>query len=112
MKKTYHADGTLKSEEPVVLPRELPTFQGFADQIGVCRSLFDLWRAKYPAFDEAYGRARQLQEKIVLVNSMSGLYSSQFAQFFCKNCLDGAERETQEEPEEKDFSVEIRVVEP
>jgi hypothetical protein len=111
-KKTYHANGNLKSEEPVVLPRELPTFQGFADQIGVCQSTLEQWREKYPAFDQAYRRAKQLQEKIVLVNSISGLYSCQFAQFFTKNCLKLGEQEG--EPEEKtkeaDFSVKIQVV--
>ncbi len=86
-KKTYYADGTLKSEEPVILAEQLPTFQGFADSIGVHFDTLNQWCKDYPEFSEAYARAKQLQEKIWLVNGMGGQYNSQFAQFFGKNCL-------------------------
>lgn len=107
MKKTYHADGTLKSEEPVVLPQELPTFQGFAGKIGARVEELEKWRLSHPEFDEAYGRARELQEKILLVNSLNGLYSSQFSQFFFKSCMGPDEKEEEKEG----FAVTIRVVE-
>jgi hypothetical protein len=86
-KKSYFADGTLKSEEPVTLPAQLPTFQGYADNIGVHIDTLNEWCKIHEEFSEAYARAKQLQEKIWLVNGMSNLYNSQFAQFFGKNCL-------------------------
>lgn len=86
-KKTYYADGAIKSEEPVILPEQFPTFQKFADTIGVTVSTLWEWEKKYDEFSKAYARAKQLQENIWLVNGMSNLYNSQFAQFFGKNCL-------------------------
>jgi hypothetical protein len=86
-KKTYYADGGLKSEEPVVLPEQLPTFQKFADTIGVVVSTLWEWEKEHIEFSKAYARAKQLQEHIWLVNGMSNLYNAQFAQFFGKNCL-------------------------
>jgi hypothetical protein len=86
-KKTYFADGTLKSEEPIVLPEQLPTFQKFADSVGVTVSTLWEWEKEYDEFSKAYARAKQLQEHVWLVNGMGNLYNAQFAQFFGKNCL-------------------------
>jgi hypothetical protein len=86
-KRTYFSDGRIKSEEPVILPEQLPTFQKFADSIGVTVSTLWEWEKNIEEFSKAYARAKQLQEHIWLVNGMSNLYNSQFAQFFGKNCL-------------------------
>lgn len=86
-KKTYYANGQLKSEEPVTLAEQIPTFQKFADSIGVHVDTLHEWKKTYKEFSESYARAKQLQEGIWLINGMSGLYNSQFAQFFGKNCL-------------------------
>lgn len=86
-KKTYYADGGVKSEEPIVLPADLPTFQAFASSIGVHVDTLHEWRQQHEEFSEAYMRAKQMQESIWLVNGMSGRYNAQFAQFFGKNCL-------------------------
>ena len=86
-KKTYYADGTIKSEEEFPVANDLPTFQNFADKIGVHVDTLHAWKVEHQSFSEAYARAKQLQEHIWLVNGMSNLYNSQFAQFFGKNCL-------------------------
>lgn len=86
-KREYFQNGELKSEVPILTANEFPTFQGFADSIGVHIDTLHEWKEKYPEFSEAYMRAKQLQEKIWLVNGMQNLYNSQFAQFFGKNCL-------------------------
>lgn len=86
-KKTYYASGQVKSEEEYPIAAELPTFQKFADKIGVHIDTLHEWKDKYEEFSEAYARAKQLQEHIWLVNGMSNLYNAQFAQFFGKNCL-------------------------
>ena len=95
-KKTYFADGQLKSEEPIVLPEQLPTFQKFADMLGVTVSTLWEWDKGYKEFSKAYARAKQLQEHIWLVNGMSNLYNAQFAQFFGKNCLGYKDKTEQE----------------
>ena len=85
-RRTYYADGTINSEEPITLAEQIPTFQGFANDIGVHVDTLIEWAKIDKKFSEAYARAKQLQEKIWLINGMSGLYNSQFAQFFGKNC--------------------------
>jgi hypothetical protein len=86
-KKTYYADGTLKSEEEYPVAVEFPTFQNFANKIGVDMTTLDEWKNKHEEFSQSYARAKELQESIWLVNSMGNLYNAQFAQFFGKNCL-------------------------
>ena len=86
-KEEYFYNGDLKSRVPVITATEFPTFQGFADEIGVHIDTLNEWTKKYEKFSEAYKRAKQLQEKIWLVNSMQSLYNPAFAQFFGKNCL-------------------------
>lgn len=86
-KREYYQNGNLKSEYPIVRGNEFPTFQGFADKIGVHYDTLKEWCSIHEEFSEAYMRAKQLQEKIWLTNGMNNLYNSQFAQFFGKNCL-------------------------
>lgn len=86
-KEEYFANGDLKSRVPIVIATEFPTFQGFADKIGVHVDTLHEWCKVHEEFSEAYTHAKSLQEKIWLVNGMGGLYNAQFAQFFGKNCL-------------------------
>lgn len=86
-KVEYFSDGSIKSKIPIAIATEFPTFQGFADLIEVHIDTLNEWCKKYEEFSEAYKRAKQLQEKIWLVNGMQNLYNAQFAQFFGKNCL-------------------------
>lgn len=86
-KEEYFQNGNLKSKTPIITASEFPTFQGYANKIGVHIDTLHEWKDKHKEFSEAYMRAKQLQEKIWLINGMSNLYNSQFAQFFGKNCL-------------------------
>lgn len=86
-KETFYADGTLKSKDPVIIPIEFPTMEGFAASINIHKDTLYEWVKVHKNFSDAFTRARQLQEKIWLVNSLGKLYDSQFAQFFGKNCL-------------------------
>lgn len=83
----YFSDGSIRSERVVIIPTKFPTFQDFADKIGVHIDTLHEWCKNYEEFSEAYARAKQLQEEIWLVNGMNGQYNSQFAIFFGKNCL-------------------------
>ena len=86
-KEEYFQNGKLKSKIPVVIANAFPTFQEFANKIGVNIDTLHEWKNKHEEFSVAYTRAKELQERIWLVNSMSNLYNAQFAQFFGKNCL-------------------------
>jgi hypothetical protein len=86
-KREYFQNGEIKSETPILIANEFPTFQGFADEIGVHIDTLHEWKKVHTEFSDAYTRAKALQEKIWLVNGMQNLYNSQFAQFFGKNCL-------------------------
>ena len=86
-KEEYFSDGSIKSRVPVVIATEFPTFQGYANSINVHIDTMLEWCKKYNEFSESYKRAKQLQEKIWLINGMQNLYNAQFAQFFGKNCL-------------------------
>jgi hypothetical protein len=86
-KVSYYPDGAVKSEEEIPIGVDFPTFQGFADKIGVHVDTLHKWKDDNAEFSEAYARAKQLQEHIWLINGMNNLYNSQFAQFFGKNCL-------------------------
>ena len=113
-KESYYPDGALKSREPVVFAQEFPTFQGFADEIGVHFNTLRSWaeNPRCTGFKEAYGRAGQLQEKNFIVGSMSGQYSASFAQFFAKSCLGYRDRGEPDAGEaSKSLEVKIRVVE-
>ena len=83
----YNRDGSVKCEVPVVMPAELPTYQGFAHSIDVHIDTLIEWTKVHPEFSDAYARAKQLQEQIWLVNSLENRYNAQFAMFFGKNCL-------------------------
>lgn len=108
-KKEYYNNGELKSETPIIMPVQFPTFQGFASEIGVNVDTLHEWKAKHKEFSEAYTRAQELQEKIWLVNAMSGQYNAQFAQFFGKNCLGYKDKTELEHSQDKPFEVNIKV---
>lgn len=86
-KTEYDKAGNVKGEIPIVMTTEFPTFQGFADDLDVSMDTLNEWGRIYPAFSDSYARAKALQERIWLINSMDNRYNSQFAQFFGKNCL-------------------------
>jgi hypothetical protein len=86
-KEEYFKDGEIKSKSPIITANEFPTFQGFANKISVNGDTLVEWAKVNTGFSAAYARAKELQEHIWLVNGMQGLYNSQFAQFFGKNCL-------------------------
>lgn len=86
-KKTYYADGALKSEDPVILPTRFPTIEGFAAKMGVSVEKLKEWANEHKEFAAAMERAENMQKNIWLINSMSGDYNSSFAQFYGKSCL-------------------------
>jgi len=47
-KRSFYKDGTLKSEEPIILPPKYPTFELFAASIGVTRGTLLNWCKENP----------------------------------------------------------------
>lgn len=87
-KRTYFQNGQVKTEEPITdVPTEFPTFQGFANFIDVDVGVLLDWCKRHPEFNQAYARAKQLQEAVWLRESMAGRYNAQFSKFFGVNCL-------------------------
>lgn len=86
-KREYYQDGQLKSETPILTAAEFPTLQAFANSLDVDMATLQRWKEAHPAFSAAYARAKELQERLILVNGMQGLYNIQFAQFYSKNKL-------------------------
>lgn len=91
--KQYYPDGSIKSVKEVPWAVSLPSFVGFATQIGVTDDTLRIWAKKYPEFGKYYELCAQLAEKIVVTNGLLGLYNPQFAQFYAKNCLGYKDRQ-------------------
>lgn len=91
----------VKKEEHNVFANIFPTLERFAHNIGVHRETLREWstitypedykdvklrgKLKYPDFSATYTRAIQIQESILVENSLSGNYNAQFAIFLAKN---------------------------
>ncbi len=66
----------------------LPTFLGFAKQIGVNGDTLVEWAKVHKDFSAAYNRAKDLQKWFLIENGLNGLYNPQFAIFVAKNITD------------------------
>jgi hypothetical protein len=64
---------------------DLPTFEAFGASIDVAVSTMWEWAKKYKEFSKAYKKAQQLQEHLLVGNSITGRYQGSFAMFYLKN---------------------------
>ena len=92
VRRTYHKDGSIKSEEEYVIPPELPTLQMFAANIGVTYKCLNDWSKKYVEFGEVYARARDYQDHLVLSNGMTGRYNPSLAKLWIENHMELSEK--------------------
>jgi hypothetical protein len=83
---TTRKDGSSVTET-VRLPAELPTLAGFASMIGVHRETLLNWTKEHPEFFDAYKRAKDDQERILVANGLCGLYEGAFGIFTAKNLI-------------------------
>lgn len=82
----YFPDGKVKGRRPVqVIPARLPTFEGFAWDIGVTVSTLQNWKEQYPRFAIAYARALEKQREILLINGTNKQYDGNFSKFLLTN---------------------------
>jgi len=66
---------------------DLPTFAGFAVTLNTYTKQLHNWCDKYPEFLQAYKKAKECQEKILVINALKGLYAAAPAIFTMKNIL-------------------------
>lgn len=82
----YDAEGKLKNKRAsMIIPPKLPTFEGFAWEIGVTVGTLANWRKEHPQFDIAYARALEKQREILLVNGTNKQYDGNFSKFLLTN---------------------------
>lgn len=84
-KRSYYKDGTLKSEEPILMPPKFPTFELFAASIGVTHKTLLNWCEKHPRFSAAYAIAKNMQLGIGKAGGIMKHYDSNFTKFLLSN---------------------------
>lgn len=84
---------TDKNGNAVMMPCKLPTFEGFAIQLGVSRQTLHNWLDENPEFLDAYARAKDCQKEILVQNGLLGNYEKTFAIFTAKNVTDMREKQ-------------------
>lgn len=77
-----------KTIKDKIIPNDLPTFEKFSADIGVCREVLKEWREKHEAFFNAYKKCKELQKNILVQNGLQGHYQPAFAIFTAKNMTD------------------------
>jgi hypothetical protein len=82
---TFHYKNGETKDEEKEYAAELPTITGFAQSIKVDDDTIVEWAKRHKDFSAAYKRAKKIQEKIWLTNSLKGLYTPIFSIFLGKN---------------------------
>jgi len=62
-----------------------PTFERFADNIGVTARTLENWRDKHKKFKHAYERAKNLQKARLIEGGLAGLYDSRVVKLVALN---------------------------
>ena len=95
--KHYDAKGNVTKEEPVVLGADYPTFEGFANKIGVTARTLENWAKNHEnTFGKAYEMCKDIQKNLIIVNALGGRYNGNFARFIASAQFDMAEKVKQE----------------
>jgi DNA-packaging protein gp3 len=98
--------GTTKMQ---MVAKDPPTLAGFASRLGITLETLNSWATavkldgapRFPEFFDAYARARQLQESLLVRGAALGVYSDRFIPFVLKNWhgwQDQPERAMQADP--------------
>lgn len=64
---------------------DLPTFQAFAEIIGVSRQTLDNWAKANSEFFDTYEICKGIQEDFLVQNGLLGLYQPNYAKFIAQN---------------------------
>lgn len=96
MKKKQVASGGRKVEIEEEKPNSMPTFEGFAQSIGVIHETLRNWGKDHPEFFAAYKACKDIQKKFITEHGMMGNYNPGFAKFIAVNVTDLKDRVTHE----------------
>lgn len=80
----------------VATPASFPTLAGFACKIGVHRETLIEWAKVHEEFTDAYKRAKDYQEHILVENGLMGGYDKTFAIFTAKNVINWRDKTEQD----------------
>jgi len=75
---------------------DFPSVAGFARKIKVAKSTLYEWAKHHPEFSNVLSQCKDIQEDILLSNSLKGSYHAAFAQFLLKNTHNFKDRTEQE----------------
>lgn len=78
--------------KPVIKVNNVPLMSEFATYIGISQLRIREWIKKYPEFKEAVERARDIQETILVINTLCGNYNPTASIFTLKNLLGWADK--------------------
>ena len=82
------------AKKEVAVP--LPTIEGFAIKLGVCKDTVLEWVKEYPEFSGAYKRAKAGGKEVLVQNGLTGRYAEGFAKFVAINCTDMVDKSSLE----------------
>lgn len=85
----------------IMTPAKFPTLARFAVEQGVCRDTLHHWATEKgedgelvrPAFSDAYARAKDFQEALLVEGGMAGAFQHTFAVFTAKNILGWSDKQ-------------------
>jgi hypothetical protein len=66
---------------------DTPSMAGFACELGVHRGTLWDWTERYPEFADAVKKAKDLQERFLIINGNKGIINTAFSIFMAKNVL-------------------------
>ncbi len=87
-----------------------PTFELFADSIGVIDDTLRNWCEEFPQFRHAYKRCMNIQKGKLIDNTLSEKYNANFAKFVAVNCHGMKERIEQDVNANGALEVNINVI--
>lgn len=90
--ESIHTKGGDTIEKYKEIPCDIPLYAGFAAKIGVHRETLNQWCKDHEEFSDAYKKAKELQENILVVNAMRGNYEQPFSIFTSKNIMEWRDR--------------------
>lgn len=64
---------------------QLPFFSHWCRKVGISQETMCQWVKKYPQFSEAYKKAKECQEEILVTCALKNCYNSTFSIFTAKN---------------------------
>jgi len=95
-------------EEPHEIPSPLPTFEGFATSIGICKKTLLNWTVEHKEFLHAYELCKDYQKEILIQNGLMGNYNCLFAKFVAINATDMKEKQEIEHSGDINIKVDIK----